>query len=98
MFHKSVVILLPLAMLTGTRLWFQTVFWVILSAALLFSLLLQEAVDGLMAGYVDAQYESTGAAIRVAMNAFTPRYFVASKKICVATSATHVVGIVKAFR
>ena len=75
MFHKSAVILLPLAVLAGTRRWFLTVFWVVLSAALLFGLLLQEAVDGLVAGYVDAQYESTGAAIRVAMNALPAALF-----------------------
>jgi hypothetical protein len=75
MFHKTAVILLPLAVLAGTRRWFLTVFWVVLSTALLFRLLLQEAVDGLVAGYVDAQYESTGAAIRVAMNALPAALF-----------------------
>ena len=75
MFHKSAVILLPLALLAGSRRWFLTFFWVVLSTALLFGLLLQEAVDGLVAGYVDAQYESTGAAIRVAMNALPAAIF-----------------------
>jgi hypothetical protein len=75
MFHKSAVILFPLAVLAGTRRWFLTVFMVVLSTALLFGLLLQDAVDGLVAGYVDAQYESTGAAIRVAMNALPATLF-----------------------
>ncbi len=75
MFHKTAVILLPLAVLAGTRRWFLTVFWVVLLATLLFILLLQEAVDGLMAGYIDTQYESTGAAIRVAMNALPAALF-----------------------
>ena len=75
MFHKSAVILLPLAVLAGNRRWFLTGFWVVLSAVLLFHLLLQEAIDGLLAGYVDAQYESTGAAIRVTMNAVPAALF-----------------------
>lgn len=75
MFHKTAVILLPLAILAGTRRWFLTVFWVVLSAALLFRLLLQESVDGLVAGYIYAHYESTGAAIRVAMNALPAALF-----------------------
>ena len=75
MFHKSAVILVPLAVLAGTRRWFLTVFFVTFSAALLFGLLLQEAVDGLVEGYVDAQYESAGAEIRVAMNALPAALF-----------------------
>jgi hypothetical protein len=80
MFHKSAILLLPLAVLAGTRRWFLTVFWVVLSTALLFRLLLQEALDGLVAGYVDAQYESTGAAIRVAMNALPAAIFLLLQK------------------
>ena len=58
MFDKSAVILLPLSMLAGSRRWFEMVFWVILSTTLLLRLLSQQPVDGLMAVYVDAQYES----------------------------------------
>ena len=68
-FHKSAVILIPLAALAGSRRPVLTLLLVAVTAALLFGLLLQEYVDGLVAGYVDAEYESTGAAIRVAMNA-----------------------------
>ncbi len=68
-FHKSAVILMPLAALAGTRHRLWTVFWVGLSTALLFVLLLQESVEALQTGYLEAEYQSQGAAVRVAMNA-----------------------------
>ena len=74
-FHKSAVILVPLAVLAGTRRWFLTLLWVAVASAVLFGLLLQEAVDGLVTGYVDAEYESSGATIRVAMNALPAALF-----------------------
>ncbi len=79
-FHKSAVILIPLAALAGSRRPLLTLLLVAVTAALLFGLLLQEYVDGLMAGYVDAEYESTGAAIRVAMNALPAAVFLLLRK------------------
>ena len=79
-FHKSAVILVPLAALAGTRRWFLTLLWVGMAAVLLFGLLLQEAVDGMMAGYIDSAYDSSGAAIRVAMNALPATLFLAFRK------------------
>lgn len=68
-FHKSAVILMPLAVLAGSRQRLWTVFWVGLASALFYVLLLQESVDALQSGYIDAQYQSQGAALRLAMNA-----------------------------
>lgn len=68
-FHKSAVILMPLAILAGTKRRIWTAFWVGLSSLLFYVLLLQESVDVLKAGYLEAEYQSQGAAIRVAMNA-----------------------------
>jgi len=79
-FHKSAVILIPLAALSGSRRPALTLFLVFVTAALLYGLLLQEYVDGLMAGYLDAEYESTGAAIRVAMNALPAAVFLLRRK------------------
>ena len=69
LFHKSAVILLPLAVLADTRRTFFRILWVSIVTLILFALLLQESVDGLVRGYIVAQYESHGAGIRVAMNA-----------------------------
>lgn len=74
-FHKSAVILMPLAVLAGTRQKLWTAFWVGLSSVLFYMLLLQDSVDALTVNYIGAQYESSGAAIRVAMNAVPAALF-----------------------
>lgn len=69
LFHKSAIMLMPLAALAGTKRRGWTLLWVAVSSAVFYVLLLQESVDALNAGYIKAQYQSQGAAIRVAMNA-----------------------------
>ena len=68
-FHKSAVLLVPIAVLAtpGSRLW--TGLWVGLASAVLYYLLLADSVDGLVTNYLDAGYQSEGAAVRIAMNA-----------------------------
>jgi len=68
LFHKSALILLPLAIFSGRRNW-SALLGVVLLGALMFVLLLAEHVDNLIAGYITDQYASSGAGIRVAMNA-----------------------------
>ncbi|MGV8804908.1 MAG: EpsG family protein [Polaromonas sp.] len=80
MFHKSALILMPLAVLAGTKRRIFTLFWVAVAASLLFVLLLQESVEGLSRSYVEAQLESSGAAIRVAMNALPAAVFLLLRK------------------
>ena len=80
MFHKSAVILIPLAVLAGTRHRLLTFFWVGVTTALLFVLLLQEYVDSLISGYITDQYDSSGAAVRVAMNALPATLFLLLRK------------------
>jgi hypothetical protein len=74
-FHKSAVILMPLAVLAGTKRKLWTAFWVGLSTVLFYGLLLQDSVDALTVNYIGAQYDSSGAAIRVAMNAVPAALF-----------------------
>ena len=74
LFHKSALILLPLAVFSGRKNW-GAVLGVLLIAGLMFVLLLAEYVDFLVAGYLTAQYESSGAAIRIAMNALPAAIF-----------------------
>jgi hypothetical protein len=68
-FHKSAVMLLPMAALAAAkgRLW--TGLWVGVVAGFAYVLLLQAEVDKLVSGYLDAQYQSDGALIRLIMNA-----------------------------
>jgi EpsG family len=80
MFHKSAVILVPLAVLAGSKRRWLTVVLVVVSGVLLFGLLLQESVDSLKSGYIDAAYDSSGAAVRVAMNALPGALFLLFRK------------------
>jgi EpsG family len=80
MFHKTAVILMPLAVLAGTRQKLWTALWVGLSFALFYVLLLQESVESLRSGYVDAQMQSEGAALRLAMNALPAILFLAFRR------------------
>ncbi len=68
-FHKSAVILMPLAVLGDARHRGWTALWVGVASVLFYVLLLQDSVEALSAGYLVAKYDSSGAAIRVAMNA-----------------------------
>ncbi|PQA81808.1 EpsG family protein [Limnohabitans sp. TS-CS-82] len=74
-FHKSAVILIPIALLAKSRRRWLTLLMVGITAPLLFFLLLQESLDGLIHGYIDAEYASSGAGIRVAMNAVPGIFF-----------------------
>lgn len=67
-FHKSAVLLVPLAVLATPRGRIWTGFWVGITAAVLYWVLLADSVDALVTNYVDAEYKSEGAAIRIAMN------------------------------
>lgn len=79
-FHKSAVILAPLAVLANTRNRVWTAVWVGFSGALLYWLFLAEQVSGLWTNYVESGYSSDGGAIRVAMNALPALIFLAFRK------------------
>jgi hypothetical protein len=79
-FHKSAVILVSLALLAGTKKRLFMLLWVLVTAFLLFSLLLQEYIDVLFKNYIGAEYESSGAAIRIAMNALPAVIFLLMRK------------------
>lgn len=68
-FHKSALILMPLAILAGTKRKIWTVIWVVLSTVLFYLLLLADSVEILQKNYIEAEYQSEGAALRLAMNA-----------------------------
>lgn len=74
-FHKSAVILIPLAIFSGSRRRFSSIFGVAVIGSLVFILFLQDSVDRLIAGYVSDGMESSGAFIRVMMNALPASLF-----------------------
>ena len=81
-FHKSAIILVPLALFhlkSGRyRLW--AVALVGLATALLYELALQDALANWQSGYLDAGYDSSGAAVRIAMNAVPAAFFLFFRK------------------
>lgn len=74
LFHKTALILIPMAIFAGRKNW-MALAGVLLTAVLMFFLLLAEYVDHLVAGYITDQYASSGAAIRIAMNAVPAAVF-----------------------
>jgi hypothetical protein len=80
LFHKSAVILLPLAVFAGSKYRFIALIGIFFSTALLFVLLLQESAEALIQNYIDAEMESSGAAIRIAMNALPAVVFLIWRK------------------
>ncbi|MEE4661650.1 MAG: EpsG family protein [Halieaceae bacterium] len=69
LFHKSAVLLLPIAALAATRNRLWTAFWVSIIAATGSYLFLAESAEVLWENYVQANYHSRGGMIRVMMNA-----------------------------
>jgi hypothetical protein len=68
-FHKTAVLLLPVAALASSQNRYLTLVWVGGVTLAAYGLLLQESVDNLYSGYVEAGYQSEGALIRLMMNA-----------------------------
>jgi len=69
LFHKSAVLLLPIAVLSASRNRFLTAGMVGVTFVLLFYLLVSQEADSMWTNYVEYQMESQGAKIRVLMNA-----------------------------
>ncbi len=68
-FHKSAVLLIPIAALAENRGRLWTAFWVGSATIFAYFTLLESSVDTLVSGYIESSYESAGASIRVTMNA-----------------------------
>lgn len=79
-FHKSAVLLVPLAVLATPRGRLWTGLWVGVTGLLLYWTLLADSVDALMTNYVMAEYQSEGAAVRLAMNALPAALLLALRK------------------
>jgi hypothetical protein len=67
--HKSAIILLPLAALASTKRKTLTLIYVGIITALFYLLFLVETVDVWNANYIQAEYQSRGALVRLLMNA-----------------------------
>lgn len=79
-FHKSAIILMPLAVLANTKRRIFTLLWVSISGFLLFVLMLQAQLDSLVDNYIQDEMQSSGAAIRVVMNVVPAILFLVFRK------------------
>lgn len=68
-FHKTAVLLLPITALANTENRYWTVLWVGAVTAGAYVLFLEDSVDALYSGYIEAEYHSEGALVRLLMNA-----------------------------
>lgn len=79
-FHKTAVLMLPIAMLVQQRNRFLTVVYAVLITVGAYYLLLSDSVDDLYENYVVAEYQSEGAMIRLLMNAVPAAVFLGYSK------------------
>lgn len=68
-FHRSAVLLLPIAALASTRNRYWSALWATSVTLLAYELLLEDSVHHLVTNYIEAEYQSEGALVRLAMNA-----------------------------
>jgi hypothetical protein len=80
LFHKSAIILIPMAILASNIRRSFMLLWVLASILIFFLLLLQEALSFLVFGYIENEYQSSGAAIRIAMNGLPGALFLLFNK------------------
>jgi hypothetical protein len=80
LFHKSAILLVPMAVIARSKRRTFTFIWVMLAFALLYILLLQEAISFLAYGYLESEYQSSGATVRIAMNAMPAVIFLLFRK------------------
>jgi hypothetical protein len=75
LFHKSAVILMPLAILFDTKNRWLIILRVGLVSFVTYIYLLADSVENLTANYITAQYDSAGALIRIIMNVLPAMMF-----------------------
>lgn len=85
LFHKSAVALILIALASRTKNKFLTAIAIAGFGVGLYILLLADAVEALRVGYLDAEYQSSGAGVRVAMNALPGIIFLWFRKRFVLT-------------
>lgn len=68
-FHSSAILLLPIAALATTRNRYWTAVWITVVVLGAYWLMLEEAVERFYINYIETEYQSQGAMIRLTMNA-----------------------------
>ena len=86
LFHKSALVLILIAIASRVKNKFITTVVITGLCAGLYFLLLTDAVEALRLGYLDAEYQSSGAGVRIAMNALPGAVFLWYRKRFALTS------------
>lgn len=68
LFHRTAIVVLPLVLLAQGRTGILNLMVGAVGSYVLYELFLAESVDGFVRNYVEAEYKSQGAAVRVAMS------------------------------
>lgn len=79
-FHKSVVLMLPVAALSSTRNRIWNLIWVGVISLIVAYLFVFDSASDLWANYVEAEYESQGGLIRILMNAIPALIFLSVRR------------------
>ncbi|HEY8033760.1 MAG TPA: EpsG family protein [Methylocella sp.] len=69
LFHKTAVMLIPIAALAGSKNRYWTAAWVAVTVVILYYFLLAKEMDALVTNYVGGAMQSDGALVRLLMNA-----------------------------
>lgn len=80
LFHKSAILMIPMFAISKRKNWLWSILWTILLASIFVLLVFQSSVDLLINNYLLFEYDSSGALIRIAMNAMPALLFLALKK------------------
>jgi hypothetical protein len=77
LFHRTAVVVLPLVVFAAERNRFMNVVGGLAACIALYDVFLSDSVDRFVSNYIEAEYNSQGAAIRVAMNLLPATIFLA---------------------
>lgn len=80
LFHKSAIILLPIPVIATTRQRAWTALWVGIAVLEMYYLFVAASYESLYVNYIQAQYQSQGATIRILMNALPAIVFLIFRK------------------
>lgn len=80
LFHRTAVVVLPLVVFAADRNRFMNLVAGLAACVVLYDVFLSGAVEALVSNYIEAEYSSQGAAIRVAMNLLPAAIFLWSSR------------------
>jgi len=81
LFHKSAILMIPLAGLLSSKNRWLGIVWITIAVIGSYLTLLQDSVDKLYTNYIVAEYQSDGALIRIIMCVFPATFFLFYRKL-----------------